>query len=96
MLCFCGGLLHFKLRSCSMFPALFGILFSDNQEAAFAVYRMCQSLGFAAAFGYSYFLCVRIKVYILGGVLIVSLVFYTAVEFKYQQSKKLCQGLVVL
>ena len=76
--------------------ALFGLLFADNQEAAFANYRMFQATGFALAFGYSQFLCVRTKVFIMAGLLLVALVFYSAVEFKMQQNKKLRQGIVIL
>ena len=79
-----------------MFPALFGVLFSDNQEAAFACYRMFQAIGLAVAFGYSHFLCVATKVYIMGGVLVVGLVLYSAIEFRLQQLKKFGADIVVL
>jgi hypothetical protein len=72
------------------------LLFADSQEAAFASYRMIQAIGFAAAFGYSQFLCVRTKVFIMAGVLMVALVFYSALEYKMLQQKRLRHGIVVL
>ncbi|KAK9411735.1 protein unc-93A-like [Crotalus adamanteus] len=41
--------------------ALYGILFEKHKEAAFANYRLWESLGFVIAFGYSTFLSVSIK-----------------------------------
>lgn len=76
--------------------AVFGVLFSDHQEAAFACYRMFQAIGLALAFGYSHFLCVATKVYIMGGVLIVGLVLYAAIEFRLHQLKKFGAGIVLL
>ena len=64
--------------------ALFGVLFVDKQEAAFASYRMFYATGCAISFGYSYFLCVETKVYILAAMLTVSLVMYSVIEMKVQ------------
>ncbi|XP_023370416.1 protein unc-93 homolog A isoform X2 [Otolemur garnettii] len=61
--------------------ALFGVLFEDNKEAAFSNYRLWEALGFVIAFGYSKFLCVYIKLYILLGVLILTMVAYLIVEY---------------
>ncbi|XP_072499984.1 protein unc-93 homolog A-like [Notamacropus eugenii] len=61
--------------------AIYGVLFVKNKEAAFANYRLWESLGFVIAFGYSTFLCVNIKLYIVLGVLILSMVTYGAVEY---------------
>ena len=76
--------------------ALFGVLFSDCQEAAFACYRMFQAIGFAIAFGYSHILCVYTKVYIMAGVLVVGLVLYSVTELKLHKTLKLRQNVVVL
>ncbi|KAM5126406.1 protein unc-93 homolog A-like [Callospermophilus lateralis] len=66
--------------------ALFGTLFERNKEAAFASYRMWEALGFVAAFGYSSFLCVSVKLYILLGVLAVAMVSYGTVEYLESRS----------
>ncbi|KAK1796123.1 hypothetical protein P4O66_009208 [Electrophorus voltai] len=49
--------------------ALYGILFPKHKEAAFANYRMWESLGFVIAFAYSTFICLSTKIYILISVL---------------------------
>ncbi|XP_074044138.1 protein unc-93 homolog A-like [Macrotis lagotis] len=61
--------------------AIYGVLFVKNKEAAFANYRLWESLGFVIAFGYSTFLCVSTKLYIVLGVLILSGVTYGIVEY---------------
>ncbi|MEE6475338.1 hypothetical protein FKM82_010717 [Ascaphus truei] len=61
--------------------ALYGVLFDDHKEAAFANYRLWESLGFVIAYGYSTFICVSVKLYILLSVLVVSMVLYECVEY---------------
>ncbi|XP_064454433.1 protein unc-93 homolog A isoform X2 [Mirounga angustirostris] len=69
--------------------ALYGVLFEKNKEAAFANYRLWEALGFVIAFGYSTFLCVNIKLYILLGVLSLTMLAYGAVE--YLEAKNLAR-----
>ncbi|XP_059885630.1 protein unc-93 homolog A [Delphinus delphis] len=69
--------------------ALFGVLFEKNKEAAFASYRLWEALGFVIAFGYSMFLCVSVKLYILLGVLSLAMAAYGTVE--YLGSKKVAR-----
>uniref|UniRef100_A0A667GMW8 Protein unc-93 homolog A n=1 Tax=Lynx canadensis TaxID=61383 RepID=A0A667GMW8_LYNCA len=66
--------------------ALYGVLFEKDKEAAFANYRLWESLGFVIAFGYSTFLCVNVKLYILLGVLSLAMLAYGTVE--YLEAKK--------
>ncbi|XP_039563477.1 protein unc-93 homolog A isoform X2 [Passer montanus] len=61
--------------------ALYGILFEKNKEAAFANYRLWESVGFVIAFAYSTKLQVYIKTYIVLSVLVLSMVTYGAVEY---------------
>ncbi|XP_017286870.1 protein unc-93 homolog A isoform X1 [Kryptolebias marmoratus] len=61
--------------------ALYGILFPRNKEAAFANYRMWESLGFVIAFAYSTFLCLESKLYILLAVLVLTIITYPIVEY---------------
>nr|XP_042118370.1 protein unc-93 homolog A isoform X7 [Peromyscus maniculatus bairdii]XP_042118371.1 protein unc-93 homolog A isoform X7 [Peromyscus maniculatus bairdii] len=61
--------------------ALYGVLFVRNKEAAFANYRLGESLGYVIAFGYSSFLCVSTKLGILLGVLTVTMMAYGIVEY---------------
>lgn len=64
-----------------LLTVLYGVLFEKNKEAAFANYRLWESLGFVIAFGYSSFLCVNVKLYILLGVLSLAMLAYGAVEY---------------
>lgn len=61
--------------------ALYGILFPRDKEAAFANYRMWESLGFAIAFAYSTFLCLEYKLYIMLGMLVLTTITYPIVEY---------------
>ncbi|XP_039980611.1 protein unc-93 homolog A [Xiphias gladius] len=61
--------------------ALYGILFPKDKEAAFANYRMWESLGFVIAFAYSTFLCLEYKLYILLAVLLLTVITYPIVEY---------------
>ncbi|XP_054856752.1 protein unc-93 homolog A [Eublepharis macularius] len=68
--------------------ALYGVLFEKHKEAAFANYRLWESLGFVIAFGYSTFLQVYIKLYIVLAVLLVAIVLYGIVEYlEYKTSQ---------
>ncbi|XP_048063487.1 protein unc-93 homolog A [Megalobrama amblycephala] len=61
--------------------ALYGVLFAENKEAAFANYRMWESLGFVIAFAYSTFICLSTKIYIALAVLALTMVTYLYVEY---------------
>lgn len=83
------------MRSCTAFHSglsstvLFGVLFEENKEPAFANYRLGEAVGFVIAFGYSSFLCVSTKLYILLGVLSVAMVSYGTVEYReYKAASK--------
>ncbi|NWY38919.1 UN93A protein, partial [Sylvia atricapilla] len=67
---------------------LYGILFEKHKEAAFANYRLWESLGFVIAFGYSTKLQAYIKLYILLSVLVLSMVTYGAVEYLEAKSSR--------
>ena len=65
--------------------ALYGWLFADNPESAFANYRWWESVGFIIAFGYSGFICTNIKLYICIAVLTVGMALYGVVEILYRR-----------
>uniref|UniRef100_A0A3Q2YBX6 Protein unc-93 homolog A n=1 Tax=Hippocampus comes TaxID=109280 RepID=A0A3Q2YBX6_HIPCM len=72
---------------------LYGILFPAEKEAAFANYRMWESLGFVIAFAYSTFLCLEYKLYILLAVLLLTMVTYPVVEYhEYKNPTKAEDG----
>lgn len=60
--------------------ALYGVLFFNCQEEAFANYRLWESLGFVIAFAYQGFVCVYVKLYVLLSVLVVGMALYGVVE----------------
>ncbi|NWU99143.1 UN93A protein, partial [Upupa epops] len=60
---------------------LYGILFEKHKEAAFANYRLWESVGFVIAFGYSTRLQVYVKLSILLSLLALSMLTYGAVEY---------------
>ena len=66
--------------TCSFLSALYGCIFRHTTEAAFANYRLWESVGFIIAFGYSSFLCVYIKLIILMTTLIIGMIGYFLVE----------------
>ncbi|XP_076872360.1 protein unc-93 homolog A [Brachyhypopomus gauderio] len=61
--------------------ALYGTLFPNHKEAAFANYRMWESLGYVIAFAYSTFICLSTKIYILISVLALTMLTYIWVEY---------------
>ncbi|ESO84620.1 hypothetical protein LOTGIDRAFT_236145 [Lottia gigantea] len=75
---------------------LFGVLFAHKQEAAFSSYRMFHATGCAVAFGYSYFLCVETKVYIMAAVLAIALSLYSIIEIKLQIYNRQLKEIVAL
>lgn len=66
--------------------ALYGFLFSDKPEAAFANYRLWESIGFIFAFGYSSYICTDIKLYICIAVLTVGMALYGVTEVLHRRN----------
>jgi len=62
--------------------ALYGFVFLSNQEAAFANYRLWESLGFVISFAYQGALCVLPKIWITFSMLIVGMTCYCVLEVK--------------
>ncbi|XP_032881581.1 protein unc-93 homolog A [Amblyraja radiata] len=61
--------------------ALYGVLFLEHKEAAFANYRLWESVGFVIAFAYANFICIKIKLIILLIVLLTGMILYGVVEY---------------
>lgn len=68
--------------------ALYGVLFPKNEEAAFANYRLWESLGFIIAFAYSNALCITMKLYILLIMLTIGMIGYLVIEIRIVSTKK--------
>jgi len=72
--------------------ALYGCLFMDETPAAFANFRLWQSLGFVIPFAYSNFLCTGVKLYILTAMLVIGMTGYVIVEFRRRTAEKHLQS----
>lgn len=81
-----------------LFPvaAMFGMLFADNQEAAFSSFRIFQTTGLIASFVCSQTICVHSKVYALSASLLVSLVLYGAVEYSLHRMVHIRDGGMII
>ncbi|KAK7115237.1 UNC93-like protein [Littorina saxatilis] len=67
--------------------ALYGALFTDNTEAAFANYRLWESIGFAATYLYQNSLRTKYKLYICLAFLATGMVGYAIVEVMERRKK---------
>ncbi|KAM8952973.1 protein unc-93 homolog A-like [Pelodytes ibericus] len=65
----------------TLLSALYGVLFEDHKEAAFANYRIWQSIGFIISFAYSNFLCAYVKLYVVLSNMILGMILYFVVEY---------------
>ena len=79
---------RYYLFSVNIFSALYGYLFTKNTEAAFANYRLWESLGFIMAFAWSGFLVTYIKLGLCLCSLGVGMFFYVMVEIQDRRNKK--------
>lgn len=68
--------------------ALYGFLFTKDSEAAFANYRLWESLGFIIAFACQNFLCTNVKIYIALAFLVVGMWEYMQVEITFRTTDK--------
>ncbi|KAM9316721.1 protein unc-93 homolog A-like [Gastrophryne carolinensis] len=66
----------------ALLNGFYGILFEDDQEAAFSNYLLWKSLGYVLSFGYSSFLGAYVKLYILLATLLFGMMLYVIVEYK--------------
>ncbi|KAM8952971.1 protein unc-93 homolog A-like [Pelodytes ibericus] len=71
----------------TLLSAFYGVLFDDHKEAAFANYRIWESLGFVISFAYSNFLCVYVKLYIVLSIMLLGMTLYLVVEYLEYRKK---------
>ena len=60
---------------------MYGVIFNNCTDAAFANFRFWEALGFCIAYGYQSFLETKIKCYIMLGVILLSCIGYTSCEW---------------
>ena len=56
------------------------MIFSKELEAAFSCFRLCEALGYVISFGYSSFVCTHVKLYVLLGFSLLSVICYGILE----------------
>ncbi|XP_026686646.1 UNC93-like protein [Diaphorina citri] len=67
---------------------LYGTLFRRNKEAAFSNFRLWESVGFVIAYAYSTHLCARMKLYVMGVVLVTGFCGYVIVEVRHMMKAR--------
>ena len=55
-------------------------------EAAFANYRLWESIGFVVAYAWNMFLCINVKLYIITVILCIGMIGYACVEIKIRKN----------
>nr|CAD7607564.1 unnamed protein product [Timema genevievae] len=69
--------------SCGSFvPAMYGVLFPGQEEAAFSNFKVCTSLGYILTYSYSSYICTDVKLYIILTLMLVGVAGYLLVEWK--------------
>nr|CAD7455137.1 unnamed protein product [Timema tahoe] len=69
--------------SCGSFvPAMYGVLFPGQEEAAFSNFKLCTSLGYILTYSYSSYICMDVKLYIILTLMLVGVAGYLLVEWK--------------
>lgn len=67
--------------------AFYGVIFPTESEAAFSNYRLWESMGFAIAYAYSNYLCVKVKLFMLIGYLTLGMLGYGTIEYDIRREK---------
>ncbi|GIY77736.1 protein unc-93 homolog A [Caerostris extrusa] len=71
----------------SQLRAFYGVLFQEDEEAAFSAFHMWSALGSCIAFGYSNFFCISLKLYIILAVTVLGFAGYYIVEMTHCKNK---------
>ena len=67
---------------------MYGVLFVNDEEAAFSNYRLWESMGFILAFILQTQVCIYVKLWVLLGVLAAGMVGYVYIEISEWGKKK--------
>lgn len=74
--------------TCPPLSALSGILFPGNEEAAFSNFRFIESIGSVVAYAISPLLCMRLKLWIMIGIVLTGMSGYSLVELMERRSAR--------
>ena len=73
---------------CFSFLALYGVLFANDEEAAFSNYRLWESAGYILAFILQTQVCIEAKLYVLLGIIILGMIGYFLSEISERSQKQ--------
>ena len=68
--------------------ALYGVLFENDEEAAFSNYRLWESTGFIIAFVLQTQVCIEAKLYVLLAGITAGMIGYFAIEINERRQKR--------
>ena len=68
--------------------ALYGVLFENDEEAAFSNYRLWESMGFIIAFVLQTQVCIEAKLYVLLAGITAGMIGYFAIEINQRRRKR--------
>ena len=68
--------------------ALYGVLFENDEEAAFSNYRLWESMGFIIAFVLQTQVCIEAKLYVLLAGITSGMIGYFAIEINQRRRKR--------
>lgn len=68
-----------------LLSALYGVMFSDNPDGAFAAYRFLEAVGLAIGFVYNSVLCTDVKLFIMIAVHVSGSLLYYVAEMQQKQ-----------
>ena len=68
--------------------ALYGVLFENDEEAAFSNYRLWESTGFIIAFVLQTQVCIEAKLYVLLAGITAGMIGYFAIEINQRRRKR--------
>ena len=78
-------------NNCNIFIsiiALYGVLFENDEEAAFSNYRLWESTGFIIAFVLQTQVCIEAKLYVLLAGIAAGMIGYFAIEINERRQKR--------
>ena len=79
---------HYELccNFSTFFSALHNLYFAENRDTALSSFRLLNSIGWGISFGYSNWLCSKVKIYVLIVILLLSLSTFVYLDVKHKRT----------
>ena len=71
-----------------LITGLYGVLFENDEEAAFSNYVLWESVGFILVFILQTQVCIEVKLYIVSGVIVAAMAGYFLLEITEMRKKR--------